>query len=197
LPNPYDKIAARFAQARKPWLEQRYLPALIDGLAPGDRVLDLGCGAGRPIAERLAAAGLRVVGVDSSIELLRLARRNVPAALLLLADMTEVELANGSFAAIVAWDSLFHVDRRRHREMYGKFARWLRPGGRVLFTSGGTGDEGFTSSMFGEEFFYSSFTPDEVATYLRAAGLTILRRELDEPRDKGHVTFVAEKPAPT
>jgi cyclopropane fatty-acyl-phospholipid synthase-like methyltransferase len=197
LPNPYDKIAARFAQARKPWLEQRYLPALIDGLAPGDRVLDLGCGAGRPIAERLAAARLRVVGVDSSIELLRLARRNVPAALLLLADMTEVELANGSFAAIVAWDSLFHVDRRRHREMYGKFARWLRPGGRVLFTSGGTGDEGFTSSMFGEEFFYSSFTPDEVATYLRAAGLTILRRELDEPRDKGHVTFVAEKPAPT
>jgi cyclopropane fatty-acyl-phospholipid synthase-like methyltransferase len=197
LPNPYDKIAARFAQARKPWLEQRYLPALIDGLAPGDRVLDLGCGAGRPIAERLAAAGLRVVGVDSSIELLRLARRNVPAALLLLADMTEVELADGSFAAIVAWDSLFHVDRRRHREMYGKFARWLRPGGRVLFTSGGTGDEGFTSSMFGEEFFYSSFTPDEVATYLRAAGLTILRRELDEPRDKGHVTFVAEKPAPT
>jgi cyclopropane fatty-acyl-phospholipid synthase-like methyltransferase len=197
LPNPYDKIAARFAQARKPWLEQRYLPALIDGLAPGDRVLDLGCGAGRPIAERLAAAGLRIVGVDSSIELLRLARRNVPAALLLLADMTEVELANGSFAAIVAWDSLFHVDRRRHREMYGKFARWLRPGGRVLFTSGGTGDEGFTSSMFGEEFFYSSFTPDEVATYLRAAGLTILRRELDEPRDKGHVTFVAEKPAPT
>jgi cyclopropane fatty-acyl-phospholipid synthase-like methyltransferase len=111
--------------------------------------------------------------------------------------MTEVELADGSFAAIVAWDSLFHVDRRRHREMYGKFARWLRPGGRVLFTSGGTGDEGFTSSMFGEEFFYSSFTPDEVATYLRAAGLTILRRELDEPRDKGHVTFVAEKPAPT
>ncbi|HKB77227.1 MAG TPA: class I SAM-dependent methyltransferase, partial [Myxococcales bacterium] len=101
MPNPYDKIAARFAQARKPWLEQRYLPALIDGLAPGDRVLDLGCGAGRPIAERLAAAGLRVVGVDSSIELLRLARRNVPAALLLLAEMTEVELANGSFAAIV------------------------------------------------------------------------------------------------
>jgi len=91
LPNPYDKIAARFAQARKPWLEQRYLPGVIDGLAPGDRVLDLGCGAGRPIAERLAAAGLRVVGVDSSIELLRLARRNGPAALLLLARLLALE----------------------------------------------------------------------------------------------------------
>jgi cyclopropane fatty-acyl-phospholipid synthase-like methyltransferase len=196
LPNPYDKIAERFAAARKPWLEERYLPALIEGLTPGEHVLDLGCGAGLPIASRLSAAGLRVIGVDSSIQMLRLARRNVPAAVLLLADMTEVELVDGSFAAIVAWDSLFHVDRRYHRAMYGKFARWLRPGGRVLFTSGGSGDDGFTSSMFGEEFFYSGYTPDDVASYLRAAGLIILRRELDEPRDKGHVSFVAEKPAP-
>jgi cyclopropane fatty-acyl-phospholipid synthase-like methyltransferase len=193
LPNPYDKIAARFVEARKPWLEQRYLPALIDGLAPGERVLDLGCGAGRPIAEYLAATRLQVVGVDSSIEMLRLARRNVPGAHLVLADMTEVEVADGSVAAIVAWDSLFHVDRRQHRDMYGKFARWLRPGGRVLFTSGGTGNEGFTSSMFGEEFFYSSYPPDQVAAYLDEAGLVILRRELDEPRDKGHVSFLAEK----
>jgi cyclopropane fatty-acyl-phospholipid synthase-like methyltransferase len=195
LRNPYDKIAARFAAARKPWLEQRYLPALIEGLAPGERVLDLGCGAGLPIAARLSDAGLRVVGVDSSIEMLRLARRNVPAAVLVLADMTQVELAARSFAAIVAWDSLFHVDRRHHRDMYGRFARWLRPGGRVLFTSGGTGDEGFTSKMFDEEFSYSGYTPDDVATYLRAAGLLILRQELDEPRDKGHVSFLAFKSA--
>src|SRR5207245_860884 len=69
LPNPYDTIAARYAGARKPWLEQRYLPGLIEGLAPGERVLDLGCGAGLPITERLTSAGLRVVGVDSSIEM--------------------------------------------------------------------------------------------------------------------------------
>jgi cyclopropane fatty-acyl-phospholipid synthase-like methyltransferase len=193
LPNPYDKIAARFAAARKPWLEQRYLPALIEGLAPRDRVLDLGCGAGLPITSRLSVAGVRVVGVDSSIEMLRLARRNVPAARLVLADMTEVELADGAFAAVVAWDSLFHVDRRHHRDMYGKFVRWLRPGGRVLFTSGGSGHEGFTSPMFGEEFFYSGYPPDEVADYLRAAGLGILTQELDEPFDKGHVSFVAAK----
>ncbi|MFL5312414.1 MAG: class I SAM-dependent methyltransferase [Myxococcales bacterium] len=193
MPNPYDRIAARFAAARKPWLEQRYLPALIEGLAPGERVLDLGCGAGLPIAARFSDAGLRVVGVDSSMEMLRLARGNVPGALLVLADMTQVELADGSFTAIVAWDSLFHVDRRHHRDMYGKFARWLRPGGRVLFTSGGSGDEGFTSRMFDEEFSYSGYPPDEVATYLRTTGLTILRRELDEPRDKGHVSFLSEK----
>ncbi len=141
-------------------------------------------------------AGLRVVGVDSSIEMLRIARRNVPGPSLVLADTTQLGLKPGSFAAIVAWDSLFHVDRRHHRNMYSNFARWLRPGGRVLFTSGGTGDEGFTSSMFGAEFFYSGYPPDEVSSYLAAAGLVVLQRELDEPRDKGHVSFMAEKRAP-
>jgi len=194
LVNPYDRIAARFADARKPWLEQRYLPRLIEGVERGGRVLDLGCGTGRPIAEQVARARLRVIGVDSSLEMLHLARANVPGALLVLGDMTEVEFADGSFAAVLAWDSLFHVDRRHHQDMYAKFARWLRPRGRVLFTSGGTGDEGFTSSMFGEEFFYSSYPPHEVATYLRAAGLAVLTQELDQPADKGHVTFLLAKP---
>ena len=61
MPNPYDKIAARYAGARKPWLEQRYLPALIERLTPGELVLDLGCGTGRPIAEYLAGAQMRVL----------------------------------------------------------------------------------------------------------------------------------------
>ncbi len=135
---------------------------------------------------------LRVVGIDSSIEMLSLAGRLVPAASLAMADMTEVEFTAGSFAAIVAWD-LFHVDRRHHRGMYSNFARRLRPGGRVLFTSGGTGDEGFTSSMFGEEFFYRSHPPDEVRACLREAGLSVLTQEPDEPFDKGHVSFLVVK----
>jgi ubiquinone/menaquinone biosynthesis C-methylase UbiE len=101
----------------------------------------------------VARAQLRVIGVDSAVEMLRLARKSVPGALLVLGDITEVEFADGSFAAVVAWDSLFHVDRR-HQDMYLKFARWLRPGGRaLLFTSVGTAHEGFTSPMLGEEFF--------------------------------------------
>jgi SAM-dependent methyltransferase len=48
------------------------------GLAPGVRVLDIGCGPGRH-AHALAARGFEVVGVDLSERFIALARENTPA----------------------------------------------------------------------------------------------------------------------
>ena len=52
---------------------------LLERLAPGSRVLDVGSGTGIPTARQLTDAGHQVVGVDISEEMLRLARRDVPA----------------------------------------------------------------------------------------------------------------------
>ena len=53
---------------------------LVDelGLAPGDRVLDVGCGPGRH-AHALGERGIEVVGVDISERFVDLARRDAPA----------------------------------------------------------------------------------------------------------------------
>lgn len=53
------------------------VPAL--GLAPGMRVLDVGCGPGRH-AHELARRGLRVHGIDISSRFVELARRGAPEA---------------------------------------------------------------------------------------------------------------------
>src|SRR5262245_58187241 len=57
---------------------------------PGERVLDAGCGTGGHL-QRLCAARTRAVGLDFSRGMLRVARRNVPAASLAQADL------NGDF----------------------------------------------------------------------------------------------------
>jgi SAM-dependent methyltransferase len=64
--------------------------AELAGLLPaGGTVADLGCGAGIPATRELAGYGLRVIGVDFSAVQLARARRLVPAASLVRADLTE------------------------------------------------------------------------------------------------------------
>ena len=190
----YDLIAERFHTERgQLWREKKYVDLTVADLPKGARVLDLGCGTGRPISEYLDQQGFDIVGVDSSSAMLAVARTVLPRAALIHADMREVAFDPGLFHAVIAWDSLFHVDRESHPEMYSKIANWLVPGGRFMLSSGGTADAGFVAPMFGHEFFYSSFGPDEVPPLLAQAGFRVLLSEIDDPSSKGHLAVVAQR----
>ncbi len=193
VPSAYDGIAEKFFADRSTALrERKYLDLVLAGVRPGAKVLDFGCGTGRPIAEHLVARGFEVTGVDGSAAMLEIARRVVPSARLIHERLETAELGE-TFAAAVAWDSLFHVDRRPHAEIYARLARWIMPGGRLLLTSGGSADAGFTDTMHGERFFYSSWSPDEVAALLAAAGFAVELSELDQPAGRGHLAIVAQR----
>lgn len=73
-----------------------WVAELADLLPADATVLDLGCGAGIPATQQLASHGLRVVGVDFSAVQLARARRLVPAASLVQADMTALHLRAGA-----------------------------------------------------------------------------------------------------
>lgn len=195
VPVAYDTIAETFFAQRVTALrEKKYLDLLLADAAAGGHVLDFGCGTGRPIAEELLRRGFQVTGVDGSAGMLEIARRVVPDARLIRGRLEEVEL-DGKFAAAIAWDSLFHVDRDEHAAIYAKLARWIEPGGRLLLSSGGTEDAGFTDQMHGETFFYSSWTPPKVLELLAAVGFVVELCELDQPEGRGHVAIVARRKA--
>ncbi|WP_163544313.1 class I SAM-dependent methyltransferase [Occultella kanbiaonis] len=61
------------------------------GLAPGQRVLDVGCGTGT-LLEAAVAAGAHPVGVDISASMAAAARRRVPGARVLVADAQDDDL---------------------------------------------------------------------------------------------------------
>src|SRR5688572_29282970 len=98
----YDRIADAYLASKEPIDQQ--LEALLRGLTAGcgsgARVLDLGCGAGVPVTQWLAARH-RVVGVDFSSRQLALAREHLPGAALVRADMGALAFAPESFDAVV------------------------------------------------------------------------------------------------
>jgi cyclopropane fatty-acyl-phospholipid synthase-like methyltransferase len=131
----YDRMAEQYLLSKDPEdpLMLDALAELARDLPPDAAVLDLGCGAGIP-ATRWLARRFTVTGVDFSARQLELARRNVPGASFIRADMTDLELAPESFDAVVALHSIIHVPRAGHLTLLENIHRWLKPGGPFLAT---------------------------------------------------------------
>ncbi|MFG1664069.1 methyltransferase domain-containing protein [Streptomyces sp. Y7] len=96
---------------------------------PGSSVVDVGCGAGRAVAE-LAERGVRAVGVDPDPWMLAAARRRWPAAEFREAGAEELPFADGSVRGYRA-DKVFHVLRKPGRAV-AEARRVLCPGGRIV-----------------------------------------------------------------
>lgn len=211
MQNSYDQIAEQWhSQIRAQAYTDRvlgYVDLALEGLPPGARVLDLGCGTGLPVGRYLVEKGFRVTGVDQSEKMLEIARQQVPEAEFIHSDMIDVQLPTG-FGAAIAWDSIFHLERKHHSGIFHKVAKSLEPGGRFLVSVGGSdpalsaedpeaigasGQEGFTSEMFGHTFFYSGYEPRVARGLLEAAGFEIEVWEIDDPSSRGHLAVIARK----
>jgi SAM-dependent methyltransferase len=128
----YDEVADEYlARYGSSSVRDHWLLELTRLVAEQERarVLDLGCGAGIPLARHLTALGHYVLGVDGSARQIALARRNAPLAEFIHADMTTIDLPTASFDAVAAFYSITHVPRSEHARLLKQIALWLRPGG--------------------------------------------------------------------
>src|SRR5919199_2827628 len=141
MQNSYDHIAEQWhSNCRGQAYVDRvlgYVDKVLDDLPPGAKVLDLGCGTGNPIAKYMVQRGYSVIGVDQSEKMLEIAKEVVPEAELIHSGMVEIQFTD-KFAAAVAWDSIFHVERKYHSAIYHKIANSLESGGRLLVSVGGS-----------------------------------------------------------
>jgi ubiquinone/menaquinone biosynthesis C-methylase UbiE len=136
-------VIAGGAPVRLQWLAR-----LLARIPTPGSVLDLGCGAGVPVAATLAERGWRVTGIDVSPRQIELARTHVPTGEFLVVDATEAEFAAASFDAVVAYFSLTHIPRAAHAELLARVARWLVPGGWLLACLGTSDVDGWIEENF-------------------------------------------------
>ena len=158
-----------------------------DLLAPGARVLDLGCGSGLPTAMQLDEAGLQVVGTDESEVLLRYARRRAPHAQFLCRDMRD--LADiGEFDALVSFFSLIMLPKADVVELLNAAHEVLR-GPRLLAISTVYGNfDDFPIMFLGVPVKVTAWPTDELVEVVEKAGYEILQTdEVDAEAEPGRM----------
>jgi len=112
-------------------LEEPFVRRILDQL-PACRVLDAACGTGR-YARYLADRGHDVLAVDSSEEMLALARRAAPAADCRIGSLEALPVEDASVDAVVCALALTHV--RDLEPVMREFARVLRPDGHLVVSN--------------------------------------------------------------
>lgn len=183
----YQRHGAAWARLRGDTLMERsWLDRFCALLSRGAAVLDIGCGAGLPIARELIRRGFDVTGVDGAPAMLALFRRNLPGTPAHLADMRDLDLGR-RFAGLLAWDSVFHLSPDDQRAMVSRFQAHAAPAAVLMFTSGPT-EGSAVGALEGDPLYHGSLDPDEYRTLLDAAGFTVVAHAMEDPAC-GHRTI--------
>jgi SAM-dependent methyltransferase len=110
---------------------------------PVRRVMDVGCGAG-PLSKALTEAGFDVTGIDTSADLLEIARANAPHARFIHVSAYDVEIRDYDAVVAMGEPLSYHAAPVEADDLITRFfqrvAKALPSGGKLIFDVIGLGE---------------------------------------------------------
>ncbi|MGY4395375.1 SAM-dependent methyltransferase [Sphingomonas sp. UYAg733] len=128
----YETRAEEYAAATMALDVSERIARFAGSLAPGAKVLDAGCGAGRDLVG-LKASGLDPIGLDCAAPLVEIARRTSGLPVV-VGDLRDPPFPPSSFDGVWAMASLLHLERAETTAALRSLTDLLVPGG-ILFAS--------------------------------------------------------------
>jgi SAM-dependent methyltransferase len=201
MPSPAEQIIGLYQRHARAWATRRvFQPGRLMeaewvdrflGLLPQRRImLDLGCGSGEPIDRYLIERGCRLMGVDSSPEMIAFCKDAFPQETWTTGDMRTLSLGR-RFDGILAWDSFFHLAHDDQRRMFPIFRAYAVSGTALMFTSGPAHGEAI-GEFEGEALYHASLDGAEYRALLDENGFDLVAHEADDPTCGLHTIWLAQ-----
>lgn len=203
----YNTWTKRHDHIRLDYLEQvlSATPKLASPAAgENPQVLELGCGSGDPfltkLLERVPTAHAHAN--DLSDAQLDLARENLAPykgrTSFYPGDMTVLDFAPGSLAAVVGLYTIIHLAQDEQEVMLKKIATWLAPGGTLLANfsiAETTGVEVKTWLHEKGHMFWSGLGKEKTIAAIQENGLNVVQAKVEGDSEETFVWIIAQKPS--
>ncbi|MDY4788195.1 MAG: class I SAM-dependent methyltransferase [Bacilli bacterium] len=161
----YNKICDHWSTFRNNTPINQCIIDFAKMLKPNSHILDVGCGSGYPIASYLSKLGFKVTGIDISNEMIKKAQQlNLPNASFIVEDLLNYK-SEERYDAIIAFDSIWHIDYDNQEKIYQIVSSLLVPNGLFIFTHGKNDGE-IIGTMWGESFYHSALDAKKVVNLL-------------------------------
>lgn len=169
----YNKCSEDYSKARNVESEPS-LELLIDKIADGSFVLDLGCGAGVPVTKILSEK-YKVTGVDISKKQIEQARINVPKASFIHKDILDFNFGINLWDAVISYYTIFHLTKDEQLRLFDRVIDGLKQNGYILLTLATENEPAYTEdNFFGTTMFWENYSLKEYENILSEKGIIIL-----------------------
>lgn len=195
----YDKIASFWsgeefhrengvAQHRR---ALQFVKKAAEGMAKR-QAIDIGCGSSGRIIDLLLTEGFETEGLDISAEMVRLARERHPEVTFHQADICTWEFSR-PYDFISAWDSIWHAPLAEHEGILKKLCEGLKPGGVLIFTSGGLDEPTEKSNdLMGQPIYHAVLGIPKLLEIVARHGCICRHLEYDQHPEL-HVYLVVQR----
>jgi SAM-dependent methyltransferase len=198
--NDADNIVGLYQRHANAWVrerlqeghlyERKWLQSFCRLVPAGGSVLDIGCGAGQPIATYLVEHGYPVMGVDSSAVMISMFQLRLPDQETLVSDMWLLSLSR-TFDGVLAWDSFFHLNHHDQKQMFPIFRAHAAPRAALMFTSGPAHGEAI-GRLEGEPLYHASLDAAEYKHLRDSQGFEVVATVAEDPTCGGRTVWLAQ-----
>ncbi|MFK7889924.1 MAG: class I SAM-dependent methyltransferase [Granulosicoccus sp.] len=144
------------------------------------KALDVGCGCTGRLIDLLVDSGFVPEGVDVSTKMLALAKERHPDIHFHQQDICTWEIPD-KYDFITAWDSIWHIPLDQQRKVITKLVSSLENNGVLIFSFGGTDEEGDQiDNAMGPDMYYSTLGVSGILKLFIELGCTCRHLEYDQ-----------------
>jgi SAM-dependent methyltransferase len=190
----YDKIGHHWAgdefNSQDAIVQHRRALQFLTGAG---RAIDVGCGSSGRIIDLLLSAGFEVEGLDISATMLELAKAKHPGVRFQQGDICTWEFP-AQYDFISAWDSIWHLPLQQHAAVLEKICAALKPGGVLIFTSGGVDapNEVTNPSCHGQPLYHAALGIPRLLRLIDEFGCVCRHLEYDQHLEL-HIYLIVQK----